>query len=98
MSETNVIEVQRVIASLIQEKIQTLMLAEVSEEYLFDVIDEPFVPDYRFWPKRTQLTVIGTISSGIFAIIFSTFVFIRNRNTVVEVLKSSVFIRKIKQQ
>ena len=98
LSETNIIEVQRVIAALIQEKIQTLMLAEVSEEYLFDIIDEPYVPNYRFWPKRTQLTVIGTISSGFVSVIFSMFVFLRNRDTVIEFLKSSVFTRKTRQQ
>jgi len=94
LNETKVIEVQRVIAALIQQRIQTLMLAEVSEEYLFDVVDEPFRPDYRFWPKRTQMTIIGTIISGLIAILFSIFCFFTNDSTSSNYLKNLVFVRK----
>ena len=92
LNETKVIEVQRVIAALIQQRIQTLMLAEVSEEYLFDVVDEPFRPDYRYWPKRTQMTIIGTIISGLIAILFSIFCFI-NGSTSMNYLKHLVLDR-----
>jgi len=88
LGETNVIEVQRVIAALIQQKIQTLMLAEVSEEYLFDIVDKPFRPDYKSWPKRTQMTIIGTIASGFFAILLSIFSFIISGSSSIKFLKN----------
>jgi len=94
LNETKVIEVQRVIAALIQQRIQTLMLVEVSEEYLFNIVDEPFRPDYRFWPKRTQMTVIGTIISSLIAILFSIFCFLINGSTSMKYLKNLVSIRK----
>jgi len=93
LNETKVIEVQRVIAALIQQRIQTLMLAEVSEEYLFDVVDEPFRPDYRFWPKRTQMTIIGTVISGLIAILFSIFCFLISGSSSMNYLKNVVFAR-----
>ena len=93
LGESNVIEVQRVIAALIQQKIQTLMLAEVSEEYLFDIVDKPFRPDYKFWPKRTQMTIIGTIISGLIAILFSIFCFLINGSTSMKYLKNLVLER-----
>ena len=93
MNETKVIEVQRVIAALIQQRIQTLMLAEVSEEYLFDVVDEPFRPDYRFWPKRTQMTIIGTVISGLIAILFSIFCFLISGSSSMNYLKNVAFAR-----
>ena len=99
LGETNAMEVKRVIAALIQNKIQTLMLAEVSEEYLFEVIDRPFVPDYRSWPKRTQLTVIGSICFGLIAIMLSLFAFFKNKSTFTSYLRStSLYIRLIRRQ
>ena len=75
------------------------MLAEVSEEYLFEVIDRPFVSDYRFWPKRTQLTVIGTICSGLIAIMLSLFAFLKNKSTFTSYFRStSLYIRLIRRQ
>ena len=73
------------------------MLAEVTDEYLFDVIDEPFVPDYRFSPKRTQLTIIGTISFGIFALLLSIFSFVKNGGRAID-LFSLVKLSKRSEQ
>ena len=94
LSETSVIEVQKVIAALIQQTLQKLMLAEVTDEYLFDVIDEPFVPDSRSSPKRTQLTIIGTISFGIFALVLSIFSFVKNGGRAANLFTSIKFSKR----
>jgi len=94
LSETNIIEVQRVIAALIQQTLQKLMLTEVTDEYLFEVIDEPFVPNYRYSPKRTQLTIIGTISFSLLALVISVFSFIMNGKTAIDSIRSIRFTKK----
>jgi len=94
LSETSIIEVQKVIAALIQQTLQKLMLTEVTDEYLFEVIDEPFVPNYRFSPKRTQLTIIGTVSFGLFALIIAIFSFTVNGKTAIDSLRAIRFTKK----
>ena len=41
-SKTILVEVKKVLASLIQTEVQTLMMTEVSNEYLYKVIDKPY--------------------------------------------------------
>ena len=94
LSETSIIEVQKVIAALIQQTLQKLMLTEVTDEYLYEVIDEPFVPDYRYSPKRTQLTLIGTISFGLLALIIAIFSFTMNGKTAIDSFRAIRFTQK----
>ena len=48
IQSTNILEIRKVLAQLIQQRIQNLMFVESSDEYLFKVIDEPSYPIYRF--------------------------------------------------
>ena len=89
-SKTVLVEVKKVLASLIQAEVQTLMMTEVSNEYLYKVIDKPYEPFYRSYPKKTQMVVIGTISSTFIAIMFSLYAFI-NRKTPLEIVKKIIF-------
>jgi len=88
-ANTALLEVKTVIASLIQKQVQTLMLAEVSDEYLFKVIDKPYEPFYREYPKRTQMVTVATISASFIALLFAIFSFI-NRKTAYDLLKELI--------
>jgi uncharacterized protein involved in exopolysaccharide biosynthesis len=88
-SKTILVEVKKVLASLIQTEVQTLMMTEVSNEYLYKVIDKPYEPFYRSYPKKSQMVVIGTISSTFIAIVFSLYAFI-NRKTPLEIVKKII--------
>ena len=54
IQSTNILEIRKVLAQLIQPRIQNLMFVESSDEYL--LIDEPSYPIYRF-SNRTQITI-----------------------------------------
>lgn len=70
----------RLIVNLINEK----MLASVTDQYLVEYIDEPFVPESRTFPRRTPIvltvTILGFILT-IFSMLFYNFVFIKNKNS-----------------
>ena len=65
--------VQQAIYRLIEEQINTVMLANVREEYAFKVIDPAVVPDidqYE-WPKRALILVLGAGLGLLFALMIA---------------------------
>lgn len=73
LQETNDNIVQQKIYNLIAEKIETMMMAEVKENFAFKVLDPPMAPDRKSKPKRAQMVVIAFIVSlffGVFVVFF----------------------------
>lgn len=63
-------EMRTVFYQLIEEQIQTMMLADVREEYIFSTIDPPVVPEEKIKPKRSLICVLGVILGGVLAVMF----------------------------
>jgi uncharacterized protein involved in exopolysaccharide biosynthesis len=63
LRETNDSLVQQKIYSLIAEKIETMMMAEVKEGFAFKVLDPPMAPDLKSKPKRAQMVVVAFMVS-----------------------------------
>tara|TARA_B110000091_G_C13690214_1_gene421712 strand:- start:25 stop:948 length:924 start_codon:yes stop_codon:yes gene_type:complete len=66
---TELSEVQVILSSLIQEQIQTIMLAKSKPEYLFKVIDPAYAPESKSEPKRSVICIIGAFLGLFFSII-----------------------------
>jgi len=65
IAQTNVVEVERVIASLIESETATLMLAHGRREYAFTVVDPAVPPQVRASPRRTLMVLSGLIIGGV---------------------------------
>jgi uncharacterized protein involved in exopolysaccharide biosynthesis len=63
IAHTSVVEIQRVMYSLIENQTKDLMLASVKPEYAFTVVDPAVPPEVRASPHRT-LMVLGGIAIG----------------------------------
>ena len=59
IAATSVVEMQRVLYGLIQNEMQTLMLANARVDYAFTVVDPAVVPEARSKPKRRLIVVTG---------------------------------------
>jgi uncharacterized protein involved in exopolysaccharide biosynthesis len=61
LEKTSIVGVRQAIYGLMEAQVNTIMLANVREEYAFRVIDPPSVPEEedRIRPKRTIMTAIG---------------------------------------
>ena len=70
MMQTNFAEIKQVIAQLLQQKTQRLMLLEASEFYVFEYIDPPAAMESKHEPSRLFICIIGFI----FGIFISAFV------------------------
>jgi uncharacterized protein involved in exopolysaccharide biosynthesis len=65
LTEANVVALQQSIGRLLETELQKAMLARVSEEFAFRVVDEATPPKWRSWPRRTQLVALAGVA-GIF--------------------------------
>jgi uncharacterized protein involved in exopolysaccharide biosynthesis len=59
------------IYSMIAQQIETSMMAEVKEDFVFKVIDPPRVPDRAIKPKRLQMVIVSFIVSFFLGISFA---------------------------
>lgn len=59
ISQTNSVEIQRVMYNLIENETKTLMLANARSQYAFAVIDSAVPPEIRISPQRTFIVLIG---------------------------------------
>ncbi len=73
--ETNVTDMQSVFYQLIEEQTKTLMLAEVSDEYVFKTVSPAKIAEEKSKPKRVYIVLLGLILGSLLGVMW---VFIRN--------------------
>lgn len=61
IAQTSYTEIRQVIAALIEQKMQQMTLVEANPFYVFSYIDPPTVMEEKFEPKRTSITILGSI-------------------------------------
>ena len=72
--KTSLVSLDEIFAQLIEEQTKTIMLANVSKDYVFDVIDPPVAPELKSKPSRALICVLGTLLGGMLGVVV---VFIR---------------------
>jgi uncharacterized protein involved in exopolysaccharide biosynthesis len=80
LASTSVVDMQQILYRLIEKQSNTIMLANVQEEFAFRVIDPAVVPEVRSKPKRKLIVVLGGVLGGMFSIFLAFFLnFLRNQ-------------------
>lgn len=59
MMLTDFAEVKQALATILQQETEKLMLIEVNEDYIFQLIDPPFVPEIKSKPNRVLICILG---------------------------------------
>lgn len=67
--KTSLVSLDEVFAQLIEEQTKTIMLANVSKDYVFDVIDPPVSPELKSKPSRALICVLGTLLGGMLGMV-----------------------------
>lgn len=81
LTETQLVEIEKVMYQMIESQTKTLMLAEVNKDYAFQVIDPPFIPELKSKPKRSLIVVLATLVGGMIGVLFVLIrSAVRNRN------------------
>lgn len=63
-------ELRKVFYDLIQAQTETIMLAQVREEYVFATVDPAVVPDKKAEPSRALICILITMLGGMVSVIF----------------------------
>ena len=70
LAKTSIADMQSVFYKLIEEQTKTLMLTEVSQEYVFKTIDPAVVAEEKAKPKRALIVLLAAIISTMFGMAF----------------------------
>lgn len=68
LQEAGFVEQRQAISRLIEEQLQTTMLARAEVEYAFSVVDPARVPDRRSRPRRTLIVIFATLCGGVIGV------------------------------
>lgn len=68
--KTDLVSLNEVFAELIEDQTKTVMLANASDEYVFQIIDPPIVPELKSEPSRLLISVLGTLFGGLLSTIY----------------------------
>jgi uncharacterized protein involved in exopolysaccharide biosynthesis len=82
IKETSLADMQSVFYQLIEEQTKTLMLAEVSEEYVFKTISPAKVAEEKSNPKRALIAIFGFLLGGIFSVILSLLLYFNKKKSI----------------
>lgn len=63
LESVTLVELKQVIYNIIEEKVKSITLAKVQEEYVFKVIDPAIVPDEPFRPKKGLIVAVSFVLS-----------------------------------
>ena len=67
--KTNLVSLTEVFSELIEEQTKTVMLANASDEYVFQVIEPPVAPELKSEPSRALICVLGTMLGGMLGLL-----------------------------
>lgn len=65
------VAIRNTLYELIEAQMQTVMLANVREDYVFRIIDPAFPADRRSKPRRALIVMIGGVFGGVFGVILA---------------------------
>ncbi len=68
IENTSLMELRGVFFSLIEEQTKTIMLANVTDEYLLKTIDPALAPERKIAPKRALIVLLATAFGSIFGV------------------------------
>ena len=55
---------------LIQSQLETQMMAKISTDYALKVIEPPFIPERKFSPSRSLISLVGTMLGFVLGIVW----------------------------
>ena len=59
IASANTLDVKKVLASLAEGELQVIALSEASDDYVFKIIQSPFLPETKDRPHRSRMVLVG---------------------------------------
>ena len=87
LSQTPQVEIKKSISKLIENQLETKMMASIYDDYILIPLEPPFIPDKKSGPVRSLIVILSTLLAGIFSVLY---VLIRHYFSDRQVLSSKV--------
>ena len=91
LSLSSASETRLTISALISNNLKDLALANISDDYIFEYIDEPFIPEKKTYPRRSLIAILsmfGGILTSIVTVIFLSILNLRfKKNSIYKINK-----------
>jgi LPS O-antigen subunit length determinant protein (WzzB/FepE family) len=69
LKSTVSVDMRAMFFRLIQQQTETVMLANVKEDYLFRIVDPAIIPEIKSSPSRSVICILGTLFGGFFSVL-----------------------------
>ena len=82
ISEVSFSEIKLSLNDMLKIELNKQMITNIKEEYIVEYIQKPFIPENKYYPKRTQLTFFFTLFGlliSILYILFKHYIFVKNK-------------------
>ena len=83
---TSLVSLDEIFAQLIEEQTKTIMLANVSKDYLFDIIDPAVAAELKAKPSRALICVLGTSLGATIGLVFALYRYYRTQKKIIKEL------------
>lgn len=87
LGDTKITEIKQQIYMMMEQQLQTQMLASVKDNYVFKVIDMPYVAEERFSPNRVLMCLLGLILGSFIGFLVSLTRFVSSEVSITRVEK-----------
>ncbi len=86
INETNLADMQSVFYQLIEDQTKTLMLAEVSDEYVLKTLSHAKIEEKKSKPRRALIVLLGVLIGIVSSLIFVITRYVLSENSMNEVI------------
>tara|TARA_B100000902_G_C27194333_1_gene855629 strand:- start:223 stop:1143 length:921 start_codon:yes stop_codon:yes gene_type:complete len=70
LSQTPQMEIKQSISKLIENQLETRMMASIYDDYVLIPLEPPFVPDKKSSPIRSLIVILSTLIAGLFIVMY----------------------------
>ncbi len=92
LQETKQVDLRQVLYNMIEQQVESKMIANVTEESAFKVIDPALPPSKRSSPHRTQMTIFGAIIGFFLSCLY---VLVRDTSLFTDVI---IFFKELRKE
>jgi LPS O-antigen subunit length determinant protein (WzzB/FepE family) len=83
LQESTTVEIRKSISALMEKELNTLMLSEVLDNYVFDIIEHAAVPEQKILPQRSIVVLTYFIASFSFSLIVVLALFFMDKKMLI---------------
>ena len=98
MNETKKVDLKMIFSSMLVKQYEIIMLSEVTEEFIFEVLDEPRAPDRKGKPSRLFIALFLTLFGAFAFFLLTLFLNSSGRYLHMDIFPPRISIKKLSDE